>query len=93
MQSMHTACAPSILRYETYAVYGGVHRYVNVKFGGTYNNIEVHPHPLSFDQGVESDGQCGKCGRSLHYKMIFKCLTCEFVICYHCMERLCKDKN
>ncbi|KAJ0896059.1 putative chromatin regulator PHD family [Helianthus annuus] len=93
MQSMHTACAPSILRYETYAVYGGVHRYVNVKFGGAYNNTEVHPHPLSFDQGVESDGQCGKCGRSLHYKMIFKCLTCEFVICYHCMERLCKEKN
>ncbi|KAJ0537494.1 putative chromatin regulator PHD family [Helianthus annuus] len=96
MQSMHTACAPSILRYETYdkyAGYGDVHRYVNVKFGGTYNNTEAHPHPLSFDQGVESDGQCGKCGRSLHYEMIFKCLTCEFVICYDCMKRLCKEKN
>ncbi|XP_021976207.1 uncharacterized protein LOC110871784 [Helianthus annuus] len=98
MQSMHTACAPSILRYETYAKdveYGAyVHRYVNVKFGGTYNNIEVHPHPLSFVQGVESDGLCHEDGwRSLHYEMIFKCLTCEFVICYDCMKSLCEEKN
>ncbi|KAJ0763419.1 putative chromatin regulator PHD family [Helianthus annuus] len=94
MQSIHTACAPSILRYETYAKCGryghDVNEYINVKFGGTYNNIEVHPHPLSFDQGVESDGLCHKDGwRSLHFKMIFKCLTCEFVICYDCMKRLC----
>ncbi|KAJ0896052.1 putative chromatin regulator PHD family [Helianthus annuus] len=97
MQSMHTACAPSILRYETYAkydrYYGDVHRYVNVKFGGTYNNIEVHPHPLSFVQGVESDGRCHKDGCSLHFDMIFKCLTCEFAISYDCMKRLCEEKN
>ncbi|KAI7732188.1 hypothetical protein M8C21_033201, partial [Ambrosia artemisiifolia] len=65
MQSMHTACAPSILRYETYTTLGylhprlnAIHKYVNVKFGGTYKNINVHPHPLSFLQGTANDGQC-----------------------------------
>ncbi|KAI7744674.1 hypothetical protein M8C21_033076, partial [Ambrosia artemisiifolia] len=66
MQSMHPACAPSILQYETYTtrkgeLYGernAIHKYVNVKFGGTYKNIKVHPHPLSFLQGIANDGQC-----------------------------------
>ncbi|KAJ0680093.1 hypothetical protein HanPI659440_Chr16g0620451 [Helianthus annuus] len=56
MQSMYTACAPSILQYEAYDEYGrGVYWFVNVKFGGRYDNTKVHPHPLSFVQGIEDD--------------------------------------
>ncbi|KAJ0680090.1 putative chromatin regulator PHD family [Helianthus annuus] len=85
MQSMHTACAPSILLYETYDRYRkGVYEFVNVKFGGTYENTKVHPHPLSFVQGVESDGQCHKDGWRLQFEMIFKCSTCEFALEYDC---------
>ncbi|KAJ0639243.1 putative chromatin regulator PHD family [Helianthus annuus] len=92
MQSMHTTCAPSILQYETYDRYSrGVYQFVNVKFGGTYNNIEVHPHPLSFVQGIEDDGQCARndCYYSHHrlrYSMIFKCLDCKFAVHYECCE-------
>ncbi|KAJ0680083.1 putative chromatin regulator PHD family [Helianthus annuus] len=85
MQSMHTACAPSILQYETYDRYRrGVYEFVNVKFGGTYENTKVHPHPLSFLQGVESDGRCHKDGWRLQFEMIFKCSTCEFALEYDC---------
>ncbi|KAJ0680030.1 putative chromatin regulator PHD family [Helianthus annuus] len=96
MQSIHTACAPSILRYETYTtrgIYGGIgiHKFVNVKFGGRYENTEVHPHPLSFVQGIEDDGQCAghDCDdRRLKYSMIFKCLDCKFVLHYECCESM-----
>ncbi|KAF5758019.1 putative chromatin regulator PHD family [Helianthus annuus] len=85
MQSMHTTCAPSILQYETYDRYRrGVYQFVNVKFGGRYENSKVHPHPLSFVQGIQDDGQCHKCGYKLQFKMIFKCLTCEFAVDYDC---------
>ncbi|KAK9054626.1 hypothetical protein SSX86_025705 [Deinandra increscens subsp. villosa] len=93
MQSMHTACAPSILRYETetYSAYSyakNVYGYVNVMFGGTYNNIKVHRHPLSFIQGTASDGECDKCGYRLRYIMIFKCSNCKFAVHYNCCQRL-----
>ncbi|KAJ0436453.1 putative chromatin regulator PHD family [Helianthus annuus] len=94
MQSMHTACAPSILQYETYDEDGrGVYQFVNMKFGGTYNNIEVHPHPLSFLQGIQDDGQCARsrsygCYEGLQYNMIFKCLDCKFAVHYKCCERM-----
>ncbi|XP_022018159.1 uncharacterized protein LOC110918085 [Helianthus annuus] len=85
MQSMHTTCAPSILQYETYDRDDkGVYEFVNVKFGGRYENSKVHPHPLSFVQGIQDDGQCHKCGCRLQFKMIFKCLTCEFAVDYDC---------
>ncbi|KAK9068848.1 hypothetical protein SSX86_012964 [Deinandra increscens subsp. villosa] len=94
MQSVHTACAPSILRYEThtgdcYSRY--VYRFVNVKFGGTYNNNKVHPHPLSFVQGIARDGECNRCGSRLQYEMIFKCrLNCKFAVDIFCCELLSK---
>ncbi|KAJ0532939.1 putative chromatin regulator PHD family [Helianthus annuus] len=96
MQSIHTTCAPSILQYETYDRYsGGVYKFVNVKFGGTYNNIEVHPHPLSFVQGIEDDGECASNDcyyryqpYNLQYSMIFKCLDCKFAVHYECCERM-----
>ncbi|KAJ0680061.1 putative chromatin regulator PHD family [Helianthus annuus] len=80
MQSMHTACAPSILQYETYAKHGrGVYEFVKVKFGGIYENSEVHPHPLSFVQGIEGIDK---------HQMIFKCSTCEFAVDYYDCCRL-----
>ncbi|KAJ0819335.1 putative chromatin regulator PHD family [Helianthus annuus] len=89
MQSMHTACAPSILQYETYdADDKGVYEFVNVKFGGRYENSKVHPHPLSFVQGIQDDGQCHKCGCRLQFKMIFKCLTCEFAVDEYCCRSM-----
>ncbi|KAF5758035.1 putative chromatin regulator PHD family [Helianthus annuus] len=89
MQSMHTTCAPSILQYETYDEYRrGVYEFVNVKFGGRYENTKVHPHPLSFVQGIEDDGHCVRCGSSLQFKMIFKCLTCEFAVDHYCCKVL-----
>ncbi|KAF5756934.1 putative chromatin regulator PHD family [Helianthus annuus] len=96
MQSMHTTCAMSILQYETYDRYTrGVYQFVNVKFGGTYNNIEVHPHPLSFVQGIEDDGQCAKKGchdryqlHNLQFRMIFKCSDCKFAVHYECCKRM-----
>ncbi|KAJ0639229.1 putative chromatin regulator PHD family [Helianthus annuus] len=85
MQSMHTTCAPSILQYETYDIDDkGVYEFVNVKFGGRYENSKVHPHPLSFVQGIQDDGKCHKYGCILQFRMIFKCLTCEFAVDYAC---------
>ncbi|KAJ0440624.1 putative chromatin regulator PHD family [Helianthus annuus] len=96
MQSMHTACAPSILQYETYDFDGrGVYEFVNVKFGARYENTKVHPHPLSFVQGVEDDGQCARKDcvyrfqqHNLQFRMIFKCLDCKFAVHYECCERM-----
>ncbi|KAJ0639242.1 putative chromatin regulator PHD family [Helianthus annuus] len=102
MQSMHTACAPSILQYETYDEYvSAIPKFVNVKFGGRYENSKVHPHQLSFVQGVEDDGQCASnyCsyqafnlhlgfGLGLQYYMIFKCLDCKFAVHYECCESM-----
>ncbi|KAJ0639238.1 putative chromatin regulator PHD family [Helianthus annuus] len=89
MQSMHTACAPSILQYETYDEDGrGVYEFVHVKFGGRYENTKVHPHPLSFVQGIEDDGKCHKDGWRLQFEMIFKCLTCEFALDYDCCRSM-----
>ncbi|KAJ0680092.1 putative chromatin regulator PHD family [Helianthus annuus] len=89
MQSMHTACAPSILQYETYDEYPtGVYEFVNVKFGGRYENSKVHPHPLSFVQGIQDDGRCHEDGWRLQFQMIFKCLTCEFAVDYDCCRSM-----
>ncbi|KAJ0643214.1 putative chromatin regulator PHD family [Helianthus annuus] len=95
MQSMHTACAPSILQYETYTTgwlfyvdTNAIHKFVNVKFGGRYENSKVHPHPLSFVQGIQDDGHCVRCGSSLQFQMIFKCLTCEFAVDHYCCKVL-----
>ncbi|KAM0070507.1 putative chromatin regulator PHD family [Helianthus debilis subsp. tardiflorus] len=92
-QSMHTRCVPLILQCEqaTYG-YGGVYKFLNVKFGGTLE-IKSHPHRLSFVQGVESDGKCSNCGEYLYYKgwerrLIFKCLECEFALDYECASSL-----
>ncbi|KAJ0643202.1 putative chromatin regulator PHD family [Helianthus annuus] len=98
MQSIHTACAPSILQYETYTTRerfydhrNAIHKFVNVKFGGRYENSKVHPHPLSFVQGIQDDGQCDSndCRNiDLQFKMIFKCLDCKFAVHYKCCERM-----
>ncbi|KAJ0724518.1 putative chromatin regulator PHD family [Helianthus annuus] len=85
-QSMHAACVPLILQCEqnTYANNRKcVYKFLNVKFGGTLE-IKDHSHRLAFVQGLESDGSCSKCRRRLQYKMIFKCLECEFALHFKC---------
>ncbi|XP_023750541.1 uncharacterized protein LOC111898883 [Lactuca sativa] len=86
VQSIHTTCAPSILKCETetYTMYhGGIHVFVNIKFGGIYND-NGHPHPLSFAQGIMLDGQCNICSQGFQYQLIFKCHKCKFAIHYNC---------
>nr|KAJ0190372.1 hypothetical protein LSAT_V11C800435480 [Lactuca sativa] len=86
VQSIHTGCAPSILQCETdtYTMYyGGVHVFINIKFGSIHNT-NSHPHPLLFAQGIVLDGQCSICGNELRYRLIFKCLECKFAIHYNC---------
>ncbi|PWA62686.1 zinc finger, PHD-type [Artemisia annua] len=89
--SVHSACAPLILRSETETHsnwYGNsIYRYVNVKFGKIHKTAG-HEHPLTFTQGTASDGDCSKCGIELRYEMIFKCLECKYVIDYKCCKRL-----
>ncbi|KAI3711843.1 hypothetical protein L1987_70391 [Smallanthus sonchifolius] len=85
-QSMHAACGPIILQCEqdTYAYDGrSVYKFLNVKFGGTLE-IKGHSYSLAFVQGIERDGNCLKCKMQLQYKMIFKCLECEFAFHYKC---------
>lgn len=90
-QSMHSACAPMILHCEAdirYLYYNSTtHKYMKIKFGGTHN-IQDHPHPLSFAEGLLSDGECTRCNETLQYKMIFKCLQCRFAIDFNCCKRL-----
>ncbi|KAK9060352.1 hypothetical protein SSX86_021056 [Deinandra increscens subsp. villosa] len=89
-QSMHTACVPLILQCEqaTYAYYDiNIYRFLNVKFGETLK-IGGHSHRLTFVQGLKSDGRCIKCHQRLRYKMIFKCLECEFALDYECASSL-----
>ncbi|XP_076940598.1 uncharacterized protein LOC143609844 [Bidens hawaiensis] len=92
IQSMHTACAPSILLYDMHMSGDprSIPYHVNVKFGGTYINFEMHPHPLSFVQGLESDGKCTNCLYSFKNGMIFKCINCGFAIDYWCLSYLAK---
>ncbi|PWA47242.1 DC1, C1-like, Zinc finger, PHD-type, conserved site [Artemisia annua] len=86
---MHPACSMPIFRHKnplpSFSLHTAVHKYVNIKFGGLVST-ETHPHPLSFVQGLKSDGRCAKCGYVLEYDMIFKCLRCEFVIHYDCLS-------
>ncbi|KAJ0729106.1 putative kinase C-like, phorbol ester/diacylglycerol-binding protein [Helianthus annuus] len=98
-QSVHSACAPLILCCETethsmmpapsgitnspYSV--NIYRFLNVKFGSIHK-FHGHPHPLSFAQGIESDGQCSMCSLNLRYKLIYKCLKCKFAIDYECFK-------
>ncbi|KAL7586814.1 hypothetical protein Lser_V15G38606 [Lactuca serriola] len=92
VQSIHTACAPLILQSETHTYisdHRSVYKFVNIKFGFTLNLPDLHKHPLSFAQGIVSDGECSwwGCGLGLRYNMIFKCLKCNFAIHYGCCER------
>ncbi|KAF5776657.1 putative chromatin regulator PHD family [Helianthus annuus] len=85
-QSVHAACVPLILQCEqnTYADNRKcVYEFLNVKFGGTLE-IKDHSHSLAFVQGLESDGRCSKCRNRLQYKMIFKCLECEYALHFEC---------
>ncbi|CAH1432484.1 unnamed protein product [Lactuca virosa] len=92
IQSIHTACAPLILQSETHTYITNqrsIYEFVNIKFGFTLNLFRLHKHPLLFAQGIKSDGECSwwGCRLGLQYRMIFKCLKCNFVIHYECCER------
>ncbi|PWA60384.1 zinc finger, PHD-type [Artemisia annua] len=90
VQSVHSACAPLILRSETDTQYwyeNSIYMFVNVKFGNIHET-PVHPHPLVFAQGIADDGDCSNCSRYLRYRMIFKCLRCKYAIHYECCKRL-----
>ncbi|GJX39467.1 hypothetical protein Tco_0252770 [Tanacetum coccineum] len=60
-QSMHLACAPMMFHSETPFrndfLKADINKYINIKFRGTHS-IKDHPHPLSFVQGLASDGNC-----------------------------------
>ncbi|KAL7586660.1 hypothetical protein Lser_V15G38590 [Lactuca serriola] len=91
-QSVHTACASSILQCETetYSLScwrNSIHFFLNIKFGGIHKN-HSHPHSLSFAQGTVLDGQCSICGHRLQYEMIFKCRECKFAIHFNCCKHL-----
>ncbi|GKE80626.1 putative zinc finger, PHD-type containing protein [Tanacetum coccineum] len=90
-QSVHIVCAPHILQSETssssyYYSLRGPYMFVNVKFGGIHK-FKHHPHPLSFVQGIESDGRCTACGYKVRkYDLILKCQECKFVIDLYCLS-------
>ncbi|GKC06877.1 ribonuclease H-like domain-containing protein [Tanacetum coccineum] len=85
VQSMHPACCVSILHKETTPFYlnRGVAQFDNIKFGEIFM-VNGHPHDVSFCRGVESDGECAKCGEHLQDKLILKCLQCKFAIDRDC---------
>ncbi|KAL7590363.1 hypothetical protein Lser_V15G40208 [Lactuca serriola] len=90
VQSIHTVCAKLILQSDTYnhSYYlKGLHDFVNIKFGDILKS-DGHQHPLSFAQGIVSDGRCNICYKNFNCDMIFKCLECKFAIHYKCCERL-----
>ncbi|KAK9058765.1 hypothetical protein SSX86_023608 [Deinandra increscens subsp. villosa] len=69
---------------------GAIYKFLNVKFGSIHKT-NGHSHPLSFTQGIESDGECSMCLEPLRYRMIFKCLECKFAIDVWCCERMEKS--
>ncbi|KAL8236671.1 hypothetical protein R6Q59_017752 [Mikania micrantha] len=89
VQSVHSACAPLILRCETEThsddKWTSIYKFINVKFG-SFHKYPGHPHCLSFAQGIKSDGDCNICRKRLQYKMILKCVKCEFAIHCECSE-------
>ncbi|KAJ0616707.1 putative chromatin regulator PHD family [Helianthus annuus] len=91
-QSVHSVCAPLILQSETetyseYRLERGVYDFLNMKFGSTHKS-DGHPHPLTFAQGIESDGRCSVCAGRLWFKIILRCSECEFALHYDCFEEL-----
>ncbi|KAJ9548216.1 hypothetical protein OSB04_020759 [Centaurea solstitialis] len=85
-QSIHSACSPIILDCKKAAPYNlRISKFLNIKFGGIHN-IEDHSHPVSFHQGIESDGDCDRCSSSLWYEISFKCLECKYAIHFKCCE-------
>ncbi|KAL9998629.1 putative chromatin regulator PHD family [Helianthus debilis subsp. tardiflorus] len=94
-QSVHSDCAPLILQSETetFSIYQklfgygrGVYLYSNMKFGSIHKKTDGHPHPLTFAQGIESDGGCSVCAEGLRFEMILRCSECEFAVHHHCLE-------
>ncbi|GJT88607.1 zinc finger, PHD-type containing protein [Tanacetum coccineum] len=83
VQSMHPACCVPILQKETTHTHFypdvGVAQFDNIKFGDSFK-VNGHPHVVSLCRGVESDGECAKCGKDLEDKLILKCLQCKFAI-------------
>ncbi|KAJ0605814.1 putative chromatin regulator PHD family [Helianthus annuus] len=90
-QSVHSDCAPLILQSETethsrYRLERGVYRFLNMKFGSIHKKTDGHPHPLTFAQGIESDGGCSVCHWRLRFEMILRCSECEFAVHHDCLE-------
>ncbi|KAJ9548191.1 hypothetical protein OSB04_020734 [Centaurea solstitialis] len=83
-QSIHSACAPFILKSEQGGAgledVGGVCHVINIKFGGIVKEAKLHQHPLSFALGTTSDGDCSLCTRTLQCFPILKCFQCNFAI-------------
>ncbi|KAJ0941164.1 putative chromatin regulator PHD family [Helianthus annuus] len=91
-QSVHSDCAPLILQCETetYSEDGGrgVCLFLNMKFGSIHKKTDGHPHPLTFAQGIESDGGCSVCAGRLRFEMILRCSECEFAVHHDCLGNL-----
>ncbi|GJX21613.1 zinc finger, PHD-type containing protein [Tanacetum coccineum] len=90
VQSMHPACCVPILQKETTHTHFypdvGVAQFDNIKFGDSFK-VNGHPHVVSLCRGVESDGECAKCGKDLEDKLILKCLQCKFAIDRDCVRK------
>ncbi|KAJ0744591.1 hypothetical protein HanPI659440_Chr10g0389391 [Helianthus annuus] len=89
VQSVHSSCAPVMLCCETQTYsesHKNIYKFINVKFGSIHKTDD-HPHPLSFAQGILSDGNCSVCGKRLWYEMILKCLECQFSV--HALKNFC----
>ncbi|KAF5819655.1 putative chromatin regulator PHD family [Helianthus annuus] len=85
-QSVHSDCAPLILKCETeiYSKYRqGIYFFLNMKFGSIHKT-DGHPHPLTFAQGIESDGLCSVCAKELRLGWILRCSECEFALYHNC---------
>ncbi|KAJ0778248.1 putative chromatin regulator PHD family [Helianthus annuus] len=92
-QSVHSDCAPLILQCETqtHSTYKrGVYLFLNMKFGSIHKT-DGHPHPLTFVQGIKSDGLCSVCARELRLEMILRCSECEYAVDCRCFEELNKS--
>ncbi|CAH1451174.1 unnamed protein product [Lactuca virosa] len=89
VQSIHTACAPLILQSETHTYikyWRSAYEFVNIKFGGILNTNRRQQGPLTFAQGLMSDGECSKCGWGVQYDMVFKRFDYKFAIHYVCYK-------
>ncbi|XP_035846514.1 uncharacterized protein LOC110939808 isoform X2 [Helianthus annuus] len=88
-QSIHSACAPLILRSEqgvndSLNDWRGVCKFINMKFGRLVTFYRSHPHPMLLIPGTKIHGRCSFCFGELQSLLIFKCYTCKLAFHVSC---------